>query len=88
MRTRIESEFARTAVDLGNGVNILQKLTLVLDYAGAFKAGAVLQSRNVATKQTSSASMQTTNEHISESAIIPLLKARHFSVAVLILFTA
>jgi hypothetical protein len=38
----MESEFASTAVRLTGGVNILQKLFLVLEFACVFGARAVL----------------------------------------------
>src|SRR5262249_17076900 len=69
----------------GRGINVLQKLALILDYAGIFEAGAVFHPGDVATKQAGSASVQTANKHIPAFAMIALLIATHPVVAILIL---
>jgi hypothetical protein len=76
--TRVEPEFTGTAVNLGGWVYVLQKLTLILDYASILEAGAVFHPGDVMTKQAGSTSVQTTNEYISPSDIIAVLDARHF----------
>jgi hypothetical protein len=78
VRAGIEPESACTAVGHGRGINVLQKLALILVYASILEAGAVFHPRDVATKQAGPASVKTANKHISASDMIAVLDARHF----------
>jgi hypothetical protein len=77
MRAGIEAESACTAIGHGRGINVLQKLALILDYAGIFEASAVFHPGDVATKQAGSASVETANKHIPALGMIALLNVPH-----------
>ena len=64
MHPGIKSKSAITPAPASQGINILQKLSFILELACIFKTGAVLQSRNVAAEYTRSGSGHTAHEHI------------------------
>lgn len=64
MRPRIKSKSASASIDPGDGIYILQKLSLIHQYAGVFETGAVLQPGNIATDQAGATSCQTADKHI------------------------
>src|SRR6266487_2872286 len=60
----IESIPASPAIRAIGWVNILEVLSLILEYARILEVSAVFQSRNVAAENAGSASLQTTHKNI------------------------
>ena len=88
MHPGIKSKSAITPAPTSQGINILQKLSLILEFARIFKAGAVLQSRNVAAEHAGPASWHTAHEHILAIPYLFLVHSQHSTFVNPLLLTA
>ena len=76
MHAWVESEPAVATMVRREWINILQKLSLVFEHASIREAGAVLQSRYVATEHARSTSRQTAHKYITVVTLLVVLHDR------------